>query len=55
MSAKKTLKSEQRAKCQCKSPATQAGEFVRKEIERIREDKYCVAKKASYARKLSAA
>lgn len=40
MSEKKTIRRAQRAKRQGKSPATQAGEFVREEIEHIREGKH---------------
>ncbi len=40
MPEKKTLERARRAKQQGKSPTTQAGEFVREEIEHIREGKH---------------
>lgn len=40
MPEKKTIKAAQRDKRQGKSPSTQAGEFVREEIEHIREGKH---------------
>src|SRR3954469_1424480 len=40
MPEKKTIKRAKRAKQQGKSPGTQAGEFVREQIEHIREGKH---------------
>jgi hypothetical protein len=40
MPEKKTRKRAQRAKSQGKAPSTQAGEFVREEIEHVREGKH---------------
>ena len=40
MPEKKTIKAAQQAKREGKSPSTQAGEFVREEIENIREGKH---------------
>lgn len=40
MPEKQTLKSAQKAKREGKAPSTQAGEFVREEIEHIREGKH---------------
>jgi len=40
MPEKKTIKAAQRDKREGKSPSTQAGEFVREEIEHIREGKH---------------
>jgi len=40
MPAKKTMKRARRAKREGKAPSTQAGEFVREEIEHIREGKH---------------
>ena len=40
MPEKRTIKRAQKAKRQGKSPGTQAGEFVREEIEHIREGKH---------------
>jgi hypothetical protein len=40
MPEQKTLKRARRAKSQGKAPSTQAGEFVREEIEHIREGKH---------------
>lgn len=40
MPEKKTIKKAQKAKREGKAPSTQAGEFVREEIEHIREGKH---------------
>src|SRR5262245_14246093 len=40
MPEKKTLESARRAKREGKAPSTQAGEFVREEIDHIREGKH---------------
>jgi hypothetical protein len=40
MPEKKTVERARRAKEQGKAPSTQAGEFVREEIERIREGEH---------------
>lgn len=42
MSEKKTIERAKRAKQAGKSPSTQAGEFVREEIEHVREGKHGV-------------
>ena len=42
MPEKKTIERARRDKCQGKAPSTQAGEFVREEIEHVREGKHGV-------------